>query len=135
MQVRAAKLRADDAKATAGELKKARDKAASDLAAWQLVADVIAAEKAKSEAIQLGADHRKTSIDTTGWPLERAIDSGEVTVGERREIEREDETRTLEISAAPVRSSRKNRSTWSGLPNDVCDNSLIATMPAGSWAS
>jgi PAS domain S-box-containing protein len=52
--------------------------------------------------IQLGADHRKTSVNTDGWPLERAIESGEVTIGERRELEREDGTRTLEISAAPV---------------------------------
>ena len=53
MQVRAAKLRADAAKATAGELRKARDEAARDLAAWQAVPDVIAANKARSEVIQL----------------------------------------------------------------------------------
>jgi PAS domain S-box-containing protein len=62
-------------------------------------------ERVWGEPIQLGADHRKTSVDTTGWPLERAIGSGEVTVGERRQIEREDESRTLEISAAPVRDA------------------------------
>ena len=55
--------------------------------------------------ISLGYDHRASDIPTAGWPLERAIDTGEVTIGERREIERDDETRTLEISAAPVRDA------------------------------
>src|SRR4029077_7730449 len=41
--------------------------------------------------------------ETGGWPLERAIETGDVTIGERYDVEREDETRTLEISAAPVR--------------------------------
>jgi PAS domain S-box-containing protein len=49
----------------------------------------------------VGSDHRTPG--TEGWPLERALESGEVTVGERRQVEREDGTRTLEISAAPVR--------------------------------
>ena len=53
--------------------------------------------------VSVGYDHRKSDVPTSGWPLERAIETGEVTVGERREIEREGETRTLEISAAPVR--------------------------------
>src|SRR4029079_14083889 len=42
---------------------------------------------------------------TAGWPRERAIDKGEVMLGERREVERDGETRTLEISAAPVRDA------------------------------
>ena len=62
-------------------------------------------ERVWGGAVQLGSDHRKSTVKTAGWPLERAIDSGEVTVGERREIEREDGTRTLEISAAPVRDA------------------------------
>ena len=62
-------------------------------------------ERVWGESVELGSDHRKSRIETVGWPLERAIESGEVTVGERREIEREDGTRTLEISAAPVRDA------------------------------
>ena len=62
-------------------------------------------ERVWGGAVQLGSDHRKSTVKTAGWPLERAVDSGEVTVGERREIEREDGTRTLEISAAPVRDA------------------------------
>jgi PAS domain S-box-containing protein len=53
--------------------------------------------------IALGSDHRQSGIATSGWPLERAIESGEVTIGERRELESGHEVRTLEISAAPVR--------------------------------
>ncbi len=53
--------------------------------------------------VAIGVDHRRSGIATDGWPLERAIEKGEVTVGERREIEADDEVRTLEISAAPVR--------------------------------
>ncbi len=53
--------------------------------------------------VVIGSDHRKSSIATAGWPLERAIEKGEVTVGERRELVEGDELRTLEISAAPVR--------------------------------
>ena len=53
--------------------------------------------------VAIGSDHRKTKIDTAGWPLERAIESGEVTIGERRDLPAGDEVRTLEISAAPVR--------------------------------
>ncbi|HKD94880.1 MAG TPA: GAF domain-containing protein [Gaiellaceae bacterium] len=49
----------------------------------------------------VGSDHRTPG--TEGWPLERALEKGEVTVGERQEVERDGETRTLEISAAPVR--------------------------------
>jgi PAS domain S-box-containing protein len=55
--------------------------------------------------ISVGYDHRESDVPTAGWPLERAIETGEVTIGERREIEREGETRTLEISAAPVRDA------------------------------
>ena len=62
-------------------------------------------ERVWGAPIPLGADHRKTGIKTEGWPLERAIETGEVTIGERRELERGDETRTLEISAAPVRDA------------------------------
>ena len=53
--------------------------------------------------VVIGSDHRRSSIATAGWPLERAIEKGEVTVGERRELVDGDEPRTLEISAAPVR--------------------------------
>lgn len=53
--------------------------------------------------VAIGADHRKSGIATSGWPLERAVERGEVTIGERRELEAGDEVRTLEISAAPVR--------------------------------
>ncbi|TML78029.1 MAG: GAF domain-containing protein [Actinobacteria bacterium] len=55
--------------------------------------------------VSAGADHRKSGIDTVGWPLERAIETGEVTIGERRDLERDGELRTLEISAAPVRDA------------------------------
>ncbi len=51
-----------------------------------------------------GSDHRQTG--TIGWPLERAVDTGEVTIAERREFEHEDGPRTLEISAAPVRDAQ-----------------------------
>src|SRR5262249_50285354 len=53
--------------------------------------------------VEIGGDHRNSGIPTSAWPLERAIDGGEVTIGERRELELGDELRTLEISAAPVR--------------------------------
>jgi len=53
--------------------------------------------------VPVGSDHRNSGIDTDGWPLERAIESGEVTVGERRDVAEGDDVRTLEISAAPVR--------------------------------
>jgi signal transduction histidine kinase/GAF domain-containing protein len=60
-------------------------------------------ERIWGEPIAIGSDHRKGGTQTEGWPLERAIETGEVTIGERREVRRDDETRTLEISAAPVR--------------------------------
>jgi PAS domain S-box-containing protein len=53
--------------------------------------------------VTVGYDHRASDVPTAGWPLERAIETGEVTIGERRDITRDAETRTLEISAAPVR--------------------------------
>jgi PAS domain S-box-containing protein len=62
-------------------------------------------ERVWGEPVGIGSDHRKSGIETSGWPLERAIETGEVTIGERREVERDDETRTLEISAAPVRDA------------------------------
>ena len=62
-------------------------------------------ERVWGAEVPLGADHRRSGPDTEGWPLERAIESGEVTVGELRELEREDGARTLEISAAPVRDA------------------------------
>ena len=62
-------------------------------------------ERVWGAPVAVGSDHRDAGIDTEGWPLERAIETGEVTIGERREIERDDETRTLEISAAPVRDA------------------------------
>ena len=55
--------------------------------------------------VSVGYDHRASDIPTAGWPLERAIEQGEVTIGERREVTRNGETRTLEISAAPVRDA------------------------------
>ncbi len=62
-------------------------------------------ERVWGAPVPLGSDHRESGTDTTGWPLERAIETGEVTIAERRELEREDGTRTLEISAAPVRDA------------------------------
>jgi PAS domain S-box-containing protein len=62
-------------------------------------------ERVWGETIELGSDHRESSMETAGWPLERAIETGEVTIGERHEIERDDGTRTLEFSAAPVRDA------------------------------
>ncbi len=56
--------------------------------------------------VSVGYDHRASDVPTAGWPLERAIEQGEVTIGERREITRNAETRTLEISAAPVRDAQ-----------------------------
>ncbi|HEY5694964.1 MAG TPA: GAF domain-containing protein, partial [Gaiellaceae bacterium] len=60
-------------------------------------------ERVWGAPIAVGTDHRKSGVDTAGWPLERAIETGEVTIGERRELEVGDEVRMLEISAAPVR--------------------------------
>jgi len=60
-------------------------------------------ERIWGAAVNVGYDHRASDVPTSGWPLERAIETGEVTIGERREITRDAETRTLEISAAPVR--------------------------------
>ncbi len=60
-------------------------------------------ERIWGSPVAIGDDHRNSGIATNGWPLERAIESGEVTIGERRELARADELRTLEISAAPVR--------------------------------
>jgi len=60
-------------------------------------------ERVWGAPVALGSDHRTPG--TEGWPLERALETGEVTIGERREVEREDGTRTLEISAAPVRDA------------------------------
>jgi signal transduction histidine kinase len=60
-------------------------------------------ERVWGEPVPIGSDHRTPG--TEGWPLERALESGEVTIGERREVEREEGTRTLEISAAPVRDA------------------------------
>ena len=60
-------------------------------------------ERVWGAPVAIGSDHRESGVDTTGWPLERALETGEVTVGERRELAIGDELRTLEISAAPVR--------------------------------
>jgi PAS domain S-box-containing protein len=60
-------------------------------------------ERVWGRPVAVGDDHRRSGTETDGWPLERAIETGEVTVGERRELEADDEVRTLEISAAPVR--------------------------------
>jgi PAS domain S-box-containing protein len=62
-------------------------------------------ERVWGAPIALGYDHRAGDIDTAGWPLERAIEAGEVTIAERHVIERDGEIRTLEISAAPVRDA------------------------------
>ena len=62
-------------------------------------------ERVWGAPVPLGVDHRNSGTETVGWPLERAIETGEVTIGERRELEEGDATRTLEISAAPVRDS------------------------------
>jgi PAS domain S-box-containing protein len=60
-------------------------------------------ERVWGAPVRVGDDHRRSTIATSGWPLERAIESGEVTIAERRHVEDGDEVRTLEISAAPVR--------------------------------
>ena len=60
-------------------------------------------ERVWGAPVAIGVDHRKSGVETVGWPLERAIETGEVTIGERRELAAGDELRTLEISAAPVR--------------------------------
>jgi PAS domain S-box-containing protein len=58
-------------------------------------------ERIWGRPVEIGSDHRTSG--TEGWPLERALETGEVTVGERYEVERDGDTRTLEISSAPVR--------------------------------
>jgi PAS domain S-box-containing protein len=60
-------------------------------------------ERVWGAAVPIGSDHRTPG--TEDWPLERALDRGEVTIGERHQVERDDGTRTLEISAAPVRDA------------------------------
>jgi hypothetical protein len=55
MQLRAAKLRADAAQAIAHQRKHTRDGAARQLAAWQLVADVIDAKESRSQVTRLTA--------------------------------------------------------------------------------
>src|SRR5262249_8887060 len=55
--------------------------------------------------VTVGYDHRASDVPTAGWPLERAIEAGEGTGGERHTIERDGDPRTLEISAAPVRDA------------------------------
>ena len=62
-------------------------------------------ERVWGAPITIGYDHRASDVDTSGWPLERAIETGEVTVGERHTIERNADARTLEVSAAPVRDA------------------------------
>ena len=53
--------------------------------------------------LEPGMNLRAGGAETTRRPLERVLDAHEVIVGERHELVREDGTRTLEISAAPVR--------------------------------
>jgi PAS domain S-box-containing protein len=60
-------------------------------------------ERVWGAPVALGSDHRQSG--TSGWPLERAVETGEVTIAERRELPAEDGPRTLEISAAPVRDA------------------------------
>jgi PAS domain S-box-containing protein len=62
-------------------------------------------ERVWGAKIALGVDHRQSGPSTEGWPLERAIETGDVTVGELREFVRDGDTRTLEISATPVRDA------------------------------
>jgi PAS domain S-box-containing protein len=62
-------------------------------------------ERVWGAEVPLGVDHRRSGPGTEGWPLERAIEIGEVTVGELRELDRPEGARTLEISAAPVRDA------------------------------
>jgi PAS domain S-box-containing protein len=62
-------------------------------------------ERVWGAPVTLGADHRVSGIDTSGWPLERAVETGKVTIAERREVQGNDGPRTLEISAAPVRDT------------------------------
>jgi PAS domain S-box-containing protein len=60
-------------------------------------------ERIWGATLEPGTDLRTTGVGSAGSPLERALDTGEVVVGERMELVREDGTRTLEVSAAPVR--------------------------------
>jgi PAS domain S-box-containing protein len=64
-------------------------------------------ERVWGTPVPLGSDHRQSSTDTEGWPLERAVETGEVTIAERRELPDGDGIRTLEISAAPVRDAHE----------------------------
>jgi hypothetical protein len=65
MQLRAAKLRADEAEATAEAQRQARDAAARELAAWQLVPDVISARQASGRleglTVRLDAAEQETA--------------------------------------------------------------------------
>ncbi len=72
MHVRAAQLRAQATKAAAAELKKARDEAARILAAWQLVAHVIAAKKSRGEVTQLTGQLEAAEKETTQLRQEEA---------------------------------------------------------------
>jgi PAS domain S-box-containing protein len=76
-------------------------------------------ERVWGAPISLGSDHRESGIDTTGWPLERAIETGEVTIAERRELPAEDGPRTLEISAAPVRDAHDEIVSAAAIVADV----------------
>jgi PAS domain S-box-containing protein len=60
-------------------------------------------ERVWGSPVAIGSDHRTPG--TEGWPLELALETGEVTLGGRYEVERDGDTRTLEISAAPVRDA------------------------------
>jgi len=74
-------------------------------------------ERVWGAPVPLGSDHRQTG--TIGWPLERAIDAGEVTIAERRELEGDDGPRTLEISAAPVRDTHNEIVSAAAIVADV----------------
>jgi hypothetical protein len=80
MHVRAAQLRAEAAEATAAELKNARDEAVSILVAWQLVAEVIAADKARGEVLELTGQLQAAEKETTQLRQEE--------VGYRRDLAR-----------------------------------------------
>jgi PAS domain S-box-containing protein len=60
-------------------------------------------ERIWGTSLPVGMDVRATPPNSSDWPLSRALDEGEVVVGERHELDREDGTRTLEISSTPVR--------------------------------
>ena len=80
-------------------------------------------ERVWGDSVPLGSDHRQIGVDTTGWPLERAIETGEVTIAERRELQDGGGSRTLEISAAPVRDAHDEIVSAAAIVADVTGRS------------